>query len=174
MLESLTSGILWSRWRGKRSRHSRRMRNPQFCVSGRQPIQQWIELIQFRSRWSCFWSVSLYASCYNTFSANYTNHSHHQWNQIGYLAYHNRYEIHVLICHNQIWKFHSDVIYETSWSCGNIKPWCVRVCVRWEGLGWWGIGGGGCRNYCRFNAFVINHRSLFDSKYIFACWVIWK
>ena len=29
---SLTSGFLWSRSRGKRSRHSRRMRNPQFSV----------------------------------------------------------------------------------------------------------------------------------------------
>ena len=27
---SLTRGFLWNRWRGKRSRHSRRMRNPQF------------------------------------------------------------------------------------------------------------------------------------------------
>ena len=35
---SLTSGFLWSRWRGKRSRHSRRKRNPQFCVSGKRPI----------------------------------------------------------------------------------------------------------------------------------------
>ena len=35
---SLTSGFLWSRWRGKRSRHSRRMRNPQFYVSGKRPI----------------------------------------------------------------------------------------------------------------------------------------
>ena len=32
---TLTSGFLWSRWRGKRSRHSRRMRNPQFYVSGK-------------------------------------------------------------------------------------------------------------------------------------------
>ena len=38
MLGSLTSGFLWSRWRGKRSRHSRRMRNPQFYVSGKRPI----------------------------------------------------------------------------------------------------------------------------------------
>ena len=29
---SLSSGFLWSRWRGKRSRHSRRMRNPQFYI----------------------------------------------------------------------------------------------------------------------------------------------
>ena len=35
---SLTSGFLWSRWRGKRSRHSWRLRNPPFCVSGKRPI----------------------------------------------------------------------------------------------------------------------------------------
>ena len=35
---SLSSGFLCSRWRGKRSRHSRRMRNQQFCVSGKRPI----------------------------------------------------------------------------------------------------------------------------------------
>ena len=29
----ITSGFLWSRWRGKGSRHSQRMRNPQFYVS---------------------------------------------------------------------------------------------------------------------------------------------
>ena len=36
---SLTSGFLWSRWRGKRSRHSRSMRNPQFYVSGKRPME---------------------------------------------------------------------------------------------------------------------------------------
>ena len=35
MSGSLTSGFLWHRWRGKRSRHSRRMHNPQFYVSGK-------------------------------------------------------------------------------------------------------------------------------------------
>ena len=35
---SLTNSFLWSRWRGKRSRHSRRMRNPQFYVSGKRPM----------------------------------------------------------------------------------------------------------------------------------------
>ena len=34
----LTSCFLWSRWRGKRSRHSRRMHNPQFYVSGKRPM----------------------------------------------------------------------------------------------------------------------------------------
>ena len=32
---SLTWVFLWSWWRGKRSRHSRRMRNPRFYVSGK-------------------------------------------------------------------------------------------------------------------------------------------
>ena len=35
---SLTSGFLWSRCRGKRSRYARGMRNPQFYVSGKRPI----------------------------------------------------------------------------------------------------------------------------------------
>ena len=37
---SLTSGFLWSRWRGKRSRHSRRMCSPKFYVSGKRPMKQ--------------------------------------------------------------------------------------------------------------------------------------
>ena len=37
---SLTSGFLWSRWRRKRSRYSRRMRNPPFCVSGKRLMQE--------------------------------------------------------------------------------------------------------------------------------------
>ena len=40
MSGSLTSGFLWSRWRGKRSRHSRRMRNPLFCVSGKRSMDE--------------------------------------------------------------------------------------------------------------------------------------
>ena len=35
---SLTRGFLWSRWRGKRSRHSRRMRNPQSYIFGKRPM----------------------------------------------------------------------------------------------------------------------------------------
>ena len=37
---SLTRGFLWSRWRGKRYRHCRCMRNPQFYVSGKRPIDE--------------------------------------------------------------------------------------------------------------------------------------
>ena len=38
----LTSDFLWSRWRRKRSRYSRRMRNPQFCVSGKRPMHHYL------------------------------------------------------------------------------------------------------------------------------------
>ena len=40
MTGSLISGFLWSRWRGKCSRHSRRMRNAQFYVSGKRSIER--------------------------------------------------------------------------------------------------------------------------------------
>ena len=38
MPRSLLSGVLWIRWRGKRSRHPRRMRNAQFYVYGKRSI----------------------------------------------------------------------------------------------------------------------------------------
>ena len=45
---SLTSGFLWSQWREKHSRHSRRMRNSQFYVSGKRPIPKiWISCLKF-------------------------------------------------------------------------------------------------------------------------------
>ena len=52
MLGSLTSGFLSSRWRGKRSRHSRRMRNLQFYVTGKAP---WLNKLQWLRRdiWVC-------------------------------------------------------------------------------------------------------------------------
>ena len=40
MLVSLTSGFLWSRWRGKCSRHFWHMHNPQFYVPGKRPMSQ--------------------------------------------------------------------------------------------------------------------------------------
>ena len=36
---SLTCGFIGSRQRGKSSRHSRRMQNPQFCVCGKRPME---------------------------------------------------------------------------------------------------------------------------------------
>ena len=38
MLGLLTSGFLWSWWQRKWCQHSQRMRNPQFCVSGKRPM----------------------------------------------------------------------------------------------------------------------------------------
>ena len=38
MTGSLTSGFIWSRWRGQRYWHSRFMRNPQLYVSGKRPM----------------------------------------------------------------------------------------------------------------------------------------
>ena len=45
MTGSLTSGFLWSRWREKRYRHSRRMRNPQFRLSGKRPIDRPVKTV---------------------------------------------------------------------------------------------------------------------------------
>ena len=39
MLGLLTSGFLWNRWLGKRSRYFRCMRYPQFYVSGKRPME---------------------------------------------------------------------------------------------------------------------------------------
>ena len=50
---SLTSGFLWSRWRAKRSRHSLHMRNPQFYVSGKWPMELASHQMEF-----CVWSLS--------------------------------------------------------------------------------------------------------------------
>ena len=44
MSGSLSSGFLWSRRRGKCSRHPWRMRNPQFCVSGKRPMKKWARI----------------------------------------------------------------------------------------------------------------------------------
>ena len=56
MSGSLTSGFLRSRWRGKRSRHSRR--NPQFYVSGKRPITTiWLEYPLYFVRKICSTSL---------------------------------------------------------------------------------------------------------------------
>ena len=52
---SLTSRFLRNRWRGKRSPHSRRMRNPQFYVSGEMItlIRLWTHIKHLFARSSC-------------------------------------------------------------------------------------------------------------------------
>ena len=63
---SLTNGFLWCRWWGKRSRHSRRMRNTQFYVSGKRPMLAryfWDYCIPFITisefEWPCLGTSSL-------------------------------------------------------------------------------------------------------------------
>ena len=53
MLGSLSCGFLWSRCRGKRSRHPRSMRNPQFYVSGKRPM------VRVKSKWWCIGIISM-------------------------------------------------------------------------------------------------------------------
>ena len=50
ILGSLNSGFL-CRWRGKCSRHSQRMRNPQFCVSGKRPTAPVFAVLSVMSYW---------------------------------------------------------------------------------------------------------------------------
>ena len=57
ILGSLTSGFLWSRWRGKRSHYSRRMRNTQFYISGKRPIGWNIRVPDFQG--SCYKNVNI-------------------------------------------------------------------------------------------------------------------
>ena len=77
---SLTSSFLWNRRRGKRSRHSRRMRNLQFYVSGKRSIIRcilvcaadilvrifaiWIVVLSrnIKLRW-CQWTVQPFNTC---------------------------------------------------------------------------------------------------------------
>ena len=53
---SLTSGLLWSRWQGKRSWHSRRRHNPHFYVSGKRPmsVKTWFSGPSWNLWFSCF------------------------------------------------------------------------------------------------------------------------
>ena len=55
MSGSLTSGFLSSRWWGKRSRHSRRMRNPQFYVSGKRPMEDQAKVVV--DFWMRIWTI---------------------------------------------------------------------------------------------------------------------
>ena len=55
---SLTSGFLWSRWPGKRSQHSRRMRNRQFYVSGKRSMLEQLYW-QRRAACDCEWDCHL-------------------------------------------------------------------------------------------------------------------
>ena len=63
MSGSLTSGFLWSRWRGKCSRHSRCMRNPQFYVSGKRPMVSVVTLLPLGNLVICTVLQKQYLQC---------------------------------------------------------------------------------------------------------------
>ena len=71
---SLTSGLLWSRWRGKRSRHSRRMRNPQFFVSSERPVKRPLNSVVSQDRWP-FTTVSINMILQKPSQGNYDIHA---------------------------------------------------------------------------------------------------
>ena len=49
MHDEIVNELTWIRWRGKRSRHYRRMRNPQLCVSGKRPIVCYVVSVESRN-----------------------------------------------------------------------------------------------------------------------------
>ena len=70
----LTSGFLWNRWRGKRSRHSWCMCNPKSCVSGKRSM-----LWHWRGRWSLLKPMMtslVYKSAVLTRHVRYIVHEH--------------------------------------------------------------------------------------------------
>ena len=65
------------RWRGKRAWHSRRMRNPQFCVSGKRPIVQpipalYLLLIQLILMITKHWCIRLYLQTWHKSVTKFT------------------------------------------------------------------------------------------------------
>ena len=53
---SLAGGFLWNRWCGKRSRHSRRLGNLQFFVSGKKPIVSSMHGYMHNDNQSAYWT----------------------------------------------------------------------------------------------------------------------
>ena len=65
------------RWRGKRAWHSRRIRNPQFCVSGKRPIVQpipalYLLLIQLILMITKHWCIRLYLQTWHKSVTKFT------------------------------------------------------------------------------------------------------
>ena len=60
---SLVSGFLWSRLRGKRSRHSRRMRNPHFTYLARGPCWTFWPMMNLQERVGKSLAISGYEAC---------------------------------------------------------------------------------------------------------------
>ena len=57
---SLTSGFFWSRWRGKCCRRYRLMRNQQFYISGKRPMERFQSPVTYVEQW---WQMQICNSC---------------------------------------------------------------------------------------------------------------
>ena len=80
---SLTNGFLWSRWRGKRSRHSRHMRDPTFYVSDKRPLPQqaiWLALDGVKLNVPLItYSCRIDAKYLTKWSTQYTTYNYGVW-----------------------------------------------------------------------------------------------
>ena len=76
---SLSSGFIWSRWRGKRSQHSRCIRTPQFYASGKRPMAIMLKTEQ------CLWNVNFITVLSRYFwqstCINKTGNKHYIWHK---------------------------------------------------------------------------------------------
>ena len=70
----LIRDLLWNRWRGKRSRNSWRMSNPQFYVSGKRPMLYWIELLYHITIRQCIQWILLTHHLFQTSASPHTVH----------------------------------------------------------------------------------------------------
>ena len=103
---SLTSDFLWSRWRGKRSRHSRGMRNPQFYVSGKRPTQKCDKHVLAQQNTVCFWFRTWKLIC-DTWNRTYRSSTKQEQDRISVK----------LVWNTFIWlKVFSDVLPSTTWA----------------------------------------------------------
>ena len=125
---SLTSGFLWSRGRGKRSRHSRRMRNPQFYVSGERPMT-WDMMTSWKRFphywpfvWGVYWSLENFPKKGPVIQGalEQTVKLPVKWDALT-LIWHHCNEEHLINC------CHTDTTFITgTGSCQNDNFWCSQ------------------------------------------------
>ena len=125
---SLTSGFLWNLWRGKSSRHSRRMRNPQFYVAGKRWNFKEKQTYTWKIHHKCNYSYGCYIVLSNCGAITWWRHQIETLNKKsgfdfnGFFSRQNGLD-HRMSEHNIIWNI--------NWI------WCIsrRVCVMYDSKG---------------------------------------
>ena len=115
---SLTSGFLWSRWREKRSRHSRCMRNPQFYVLAHRDV---VTKIKIQDYCNDPWPNFRYPVSINVVSGAYNGWMCSEWCM---LCLH-RWRISPLFLSYPIW-----------WCLAATKNDCLRIKTYMRGEVW--------------------------------------